>query len=316
VSQLLALCDVAMEVSAHASLADVAQALARRVRALLPADCVVYYLADAGEQQLVAAHVSGRGEPLLTGMRVAVGEGLSGWVAAHRRTIVGSNPALDFGSGRGEELDALRSALATPLVADGRTVGVLTLFAAASNAFGEEHQAIAEFAARQSAAAIARALRFDADRAARLFDAATGLPNEKYLLQIVSSEALADARLLAGAGLISVTVRPGQSDASGVDRLQALAAAIKTTLRATDLMFRTGYCELTVLVPYAARHLDAVSARIAAAARGAMTARGDEELCVGSILARDASPGEHLLDAVRGAVPPGTRSLTALPAAT
>jgi putative nucleotidyltransferase with HDIG domain len=308
VTKLLALCDVAIEISGHASVTDVAETLARRVRALLPADCIVFYLADSGEQQLVAAHVSGQGEQQLTGLHVTIGEGLSGWVAAHRRTIVGSNPALDFGHRGGADLEALRSALAAPLIADGRTLGVLTLFAARIDAFCEDHRAVAEFAAQQSAAAIARALRFDADRAARLFDAATGLPNEKYLLQIVSSEALADARLLAGAGLISI----GAPGSAAEDRLQTLAAAMRTTLRATDLMFRTGDCELTVLIPDAAPHLRAVAERMATVARHAF----EEPVAVGAILAREAGPAEDLLEAVRRAARPVDRSIAVVPITT
>ncbi len=44
-----------------------------------------------------------------------------------------------------------------------------------------------EFAARQIGPALERALSFEQERMASLFDAETGLPNEKYLERVLAS---------------------------------------------------------------------------------------------------------------------------------
>jgi putative nucleotidyltransferase with HDIG domain len=55
-----------------------------------------------------------------------VGSGLSGWVAAHRHTIVNSDPSLDFGE-RAAQL-GFRSATSTPVFAFATVSAVLTVY--------------------------------------------------------------------------------------------------------------------------------------------------------------------------------------------
>jgi transcriptional regulator with GAF, ATPase, and Fis domain len=65
---------------------------------------------------------------------VAVGEGLSGWVAANGKPILNGNPAADA-----DELGSLKSAIAIPLEGDHGTAGVLTLFRVHPDAFSSLH---------------------------------------------------------------------------------------------------------------------------------------------------------------------------------
>ena len=65
-----------------------------------------------------------------------VNQRLSGWVAAHRRTIVNSDAALDLA---GLDLPpSPRTCLSTPLLDGDTLVGVLTLYAEAPVAFTDE----------------------------------------------------------------------------------------------------------------------------------------------------------------------------------
>jgi GAF domain-containing protein len=79
--------------------------------------------------------------------RIPLGERLSGWVAATGQSILNSDARLDLDS-RVREQSPLRSALAVPVEANGRTSGVLSFYAAAANAFDERHKRLVEAAAR------------------------------------------------------------------------------------------------------------------------------------------------------------------------
>ena len=57
--------------------------------------CAVYLLSPDG-RMLTVEHASGPLAAALTGMSIEVGQKLSGWVAAHRRTIVNSDAQLDL----------------------------------------------------------------------------------------------------------------------------------------------------------------------------------------------------------------------------
>jgi putative nucleotidyltransferase with HDIG domain len=131
---LLSLISVARLASNQASPDDVASLTATLVRNLAPGTTCAFYVKH--EEELVMTHAAGPLAPALRWMRMAVNERLSGWVAAHRRTIVNSDAALDLA---GLEIPTVpRTCLSTPLL-DGETlVGVLTLYAEFPLSFTDE----------------------------------------------------------------------------------------------------------------------------------------------------------------------------------
>ncbi len=94
--QILRMCDLSEVVGGHATFDDLAHLLARHLRRMSPASLVVFYLVDHERDTLRAVHASGPGELLVADLELALGDGLSGWVATNRKTIRNSNPALDF----------------------------------------------------------------------------------------------------------------------------------------------------------------------------------------------------------------------------
>ena len=131
---LLSLISLARLASDQASPADVASLTGTLVRNLVPgATCAIYL---RNEEELVLAHATGPLAAALRGISMAVNQRLSGWVAAHRRTIVNSDAALDLA---GLDLPAIsRTCLSTPLLDGDTLVGVLTLYAEAPFAFTDE----------------------------------------------------------------------------------------------------------------------------------------------------------------------------------
>ena len=218
----------------------------------------MFYLRDRVTDDMVAVHAAGAASEAVRGLRLRSGEGLSGWVALNRATIINSNGALNLAE-RSHALPVpLLSALATPLCAGDAVVGVLALYAARREAFTSEQQQVVEFAARQIGPALERALSFEQERMASLFDAETGLPNEKYLERVLHSAIYCchgngpkpGVLLLSGTGVPEQATGPGGDGAtqSLPSRLLRLAATCRAAVRVTDLVFRTGDDEVAVLV--------------------------------------------------------------------
>ena len=87
------------------------------------------------------------GAPAVIGeQQVALGERMSGWVGANRRTICNSDPALDLAP-FGDQAPAFQSSLCTPLLVGGSLAGVLTLYAPTPQRFSTDDLHTVEAAA-------------------------------------------------------------------------------------------------------------------------------------------------------------------------
>jgi putative nucleotidyltransferase with HDIG domain len=75
----------------------------------------------------------------LWSLQIRVGEGLVGWVAETGHHIINGNPTVDHEHEESETSIALNSALAIPLVHNGRTVGVLAAYGLQAGFFKAEH---------------------------------------------------------------------------------------------------------------------------------------------------------------------------------
>jgi len=273
---LLALSDVATEMGGLTTVEDLAVTLGSRVRQTVPCDLVVFYLRDRVSDDMVAAHAAGAGSEVFKGLRLKSGEGLSGWVAINKLTIMNSNGALDLADRRDRLPFALESALATPLCAGDDVVGVLTLYSAVRNSFTTEHQQVVEFAARQIGPALERALSFEQERAASLFDAETGLPNERYLERVLASAMYCRRADGLRPGLLTLQTANGGGGLAPAGLVLRLAATSRMAVRVTDLVFRTGEREFTILMADTTADAMATVARRVTEAMGEASADGQD----------------------------------------
>ncbi len=124
----VALVEVLEDVSGVLSRREVLSIFAGRLQELIPSDAFTLYVRY--DDTLVPEHTSGTHADTLSSRKLAVGEGLSGWVAANGKPILNGNPSVDAG-----ELAGLKSALAIPLEGQNDVAGVLTLFRARADAF-------------------------------------------------------------------------------------------------------------------------------------------------------------------------------------
>jgi GAF domain-containing protein len=152
---MLAIVSLSRVIGGDATFGDAAALATAHLSRILPETTCVFYVHDGASDYLVARHATGAHAAALKGMSIAVGERLSGWVAACRQTISNSDAALDLHD-RGVKLG---SALSTPLMDGERVVGVFTAYAEASQAFAEDQSRLVEMMAPHLGRIVNAALR-------------------------------------------------------------------------------------------------------------------------------------------------------------
>ena len=150
-------------------LADVAE----ETRLLLGAVACSVWLRDATTQELVCRHATGPQGHVVRGWRLAPGEGLAGWVAAHGESLIVPDAAADHRHFRDVDqatgLD-LRSILAVPLRAKQDVVGVIQVLHTEVGRFQPADQALLEPLAAAAAIAIDNARLYQETDRLRAFN--------------------------------------------------------------------------------------------------------------------------------------------------
>ncbi len=112
-----------------------ASAFTEQVRRLVPGAEACFFTPDKDGGELVVARATRAMPPPVMSLRVPVGEGLAGWVAVNRHTIVNSHADLDLGD-VAREL-GLGSCTATPVFVLGELRGVVAVYLPSPRRFSE-----------------------------------------------------------------------------------------------------------------------------------------------------------------------------------
>lgn len=225
---------LAQAVSGQQSVFDIGHVTFSQLRRLVPHAFGLLFVYLEATDEVKVAYVSGDSSAVLTGMRIVVGERLTGWVAANRQTIRNSDPVLDLGEVGKTLVPRPRSCLSTPVVSEGHLAGVLTIYSAHTNFFTEEHERIIEAAARQIAAGVRRAAaQSGAHDRDRLKPSLNAIPRESLVESIPPGTCL-------------VLFDQDPREQNRVD-LSDLAARLSAMFAPTDLIFRRGDRQIAIL---------------------------------------------------------------------
>jgi putative nucleotidyltransferase with HDIG domain len=161
---LLAFVSLSRVATGDAGVADVLALGSRLLADVVPGVTGAWYLLDPARDQLIVADAFGPGSSSLRGVSVAIGEGLTGWVAAHRQSIVNSDAALDLGPRA--EAASLVSCMSVPLLRGESLVGVLSLYAPSASSFAGDCGRLIQMVAPHIAVALHTASSATAARTA------------------------------------------------------------------------------------------------------------------------------------------------------
>jgi GAF domain-containing protein len=152
---------------AHLRLDELLQALLERTRQILDVDTCAILLLDEETNELVARAALGIEEEVEQGVRIPVGAGFAGRIAAEKRPVILDdvdhahvlNPIL--------REKGVESMLGVPLVVEGDVHGVLHVGSLVPRRFEESEVELLQLVADRAALAIEHARLYEAERAAR-----------------------------------------------------------------------------------------------------------------------------------------------------
>ena len=124
--------------------AEAAEVLYKHIRRVIPASTLALYVPVAETNELVVVACFGMGTSAIAGLRVPIGERISGWVFAHSQPVINSDAALELGPVVRTFSVPLRYAASVPVV-DGRVVAVVVIYG--SEPFEKDHRRLLENAA-------------------------------------------------------------------------------------------------------------------------------------------------------------------------
>jgi putative nucleotidyltransferase with HDIG domain len=231
--EVVALFALGQALDGRLTISEVGHITLGHVRRLVPHSFGVLFAYLIASDELTAVYASGESASLLTGMRVPVGQRLTGWVAASRRTIRNSDPVLDLGEAAKTLVPRPRSCLSTPLIASGKLAGVLTIYSAHADFFSEEHERLFEAVARQVASAVTRAM------ASHVEPMAPGAPTN-------SQNEVTD-RLPDRTCVVLIETAEHMQHSLVANELQSIAAALNDGASTNDVVFRRGARQLAIL---------------------------------------------------------------------
>lgn len=297
--------EMSQDLGKSLSLNETLSVLAVKLKRIIPHDAIAIYIRR--DTLLVPEFVSGDDFRLFSSLEIPIGQGLSGWVAENKKSIINGNPSVEPGYlNDPEKFSTLRAALAVPLEGLNGIIGVLTLYHAERDAFTRDHLRILMALSSKVSLSVENALKFQQAESSATTDYLTGLPNARSLFLHLDSELARCKR--SGAplavlvtdldGFKQVNDRFGHLDGNKV--LQMVARGLKETCREYDYVARMGGDEFVLVLPgFTPESLGPKIAKL-----GKMTSDVGFEICGDRVLSlsigasffeQDGSDAEQLL---------------------
>jgi diguanylate cyclase (GGDEF)-like protein/putative nucleotidyltransferase with HDIG domain len=251
---VLTLFELARNLAGHAGVDDTAAVIVRHLTELVPAQLSILFIYEPETDEIVAAYASGSARQHLKGMRLRLGAGVSGWVAANRRSAANCDARLELGRLAVPGLDHLTRAYSTPLVVSDTLVGVLTLYADNPSVFSETVLRTVDLLNPHISQAVKEAIDFESQRDGRIRDKLTGLPQFASFSQLVTVAQPSRAHTTHPLVVVFVDIDrlKAINDKHGVqagdDVLRHVTRMTREILRAGDLLLRYGSDEFVVLL--------------------------------------------------------------------
>jgi hypothetical protein len=177
-SDVLAFVSLARVAKGEATVADVLALSSHLIRDIVPGATGAWYLPNAANDALVVVDAFGPAAAAVIGTRTAVGERLTGWVAATRQPIIDSAAALDLDGSYGAGSPDLERCTSVPLLLGTSLLGVLSVYGAAG-VCDQNRGRLIEMVAPHVASALhgaQPAARSHAEAAVAAADAAQSMP--------------------------------------------------------------------------------------------------------------------------------------------
>jgi len=249
-----ALYEIAHSMGRSMSLAETMTLVSGKLSALVPFSLCALFV-RRGDEDLRCRFAIGRHADRLENASIGEGDGLSGWVARHRRPLVNGLPIAEF-KAAGVEADGiqLQSAMICPLTVGEEVVGTIALYHDAPESYTDDHRRVLDQVALQASSVVYNALLFERTEEQALKDPLTGLSNPRALQFQVARELGRARRTSSPFALILLDlddfkiINDEYGHIAGDRALQEVAKALQQSTRSYDTCIRYGGDEFVVLL--------------------------------------------------------------------
>jgi diguanylate cyclase (GGDEF)-like protein/putative nucleotidyltransferase with HDIG domain len=252
--EIYALYQIAQTMGTSLGIADSMAVISSKLTRLVPfSTCALFVHAETTET-LDCRFAIGVDAEVLHGASVHNGEGLSGWVARHRRPLVNARPASDFEAAALPATTTLQSALVCPLLFHDRFIGTLCVYHVEPSFYQDDHRRLLDRVCEQAAAVIHNSIVFERTQEDSLTDPLTGLPNTRFMFLHITRELARADRLRAEVAVVVMDLDDFKdiNDTFGHhigDRaLREVAAVLRTAIRPYDICVRYAGDEFIVVI--------------------------------------------------------------------
>jgi diguanylate cyclase (GGDEF)-like protein len=252
-SELILLAEFCSTIGEHLDLEDILPIFAGRMRKMVPFSACAFYL-NEGNDCLRVAFVSGMLSEQIRNNIIGLGKGISGWVAAYRRPMINTGPALDFQDINGD-FTSFKDALVVPIIYDDESLGTISLYAQESSLYTQYELSIIQTLAGFLSPLISQSRKHGESAPEKVLDLTTQIHRISYLTAIGPHLISSAEKNKSPVSLIYIEIRNiGQIIRTygvhiGNITLRRIADCVKPELRESDILVRFGHQAFVAFLP-------------------------------------------------------------------
>jgi len=247
-------------ITASADLNKIYRAIHHAADQLMPCEAFAIALVNETEEMIDGVYLIDKGG-LVENIHIPLGSGLSGQVIGSGKPLIFED-VLEADNFEGHHFgheDRVRSVVAVPLFAGGKSIGMLSAQSYQVAAYSQDDLELLELLAAQAAIAIKNAqLLVEMDRMART-DSLTGLLNRRAFEEKISDEISRAKRYGYSLCLLMIDIDDFKQfndefgHSKGDEHLKKISSLILNNIRQPDLVARIGGEEFSVILPHTQR---------------------------------------------------------------
>ena len=252
--EIHALYQIAQTMGTSLGVSDSMAHIASKLTTLVPFSACTLFLYDPATDTLRCRFAIGTDFELMQQLTLKSGQGLTGWVARNRRSLVNARPSSDLEAAGSNLPTVLQSALVCPLVFEDRVIGTLAVHHTTSSFYQEDHRRLLDRVCEQAAAVINNAIVFEQTHEASLTDPLTGLPNSRFMATHLNAELARAERLNTEVSLLVLDldgfkeINDTHGHHVGDRALRNVAQVLRTVIRPYDICVRYAGDEFIVVL--------------------------------------------------------------------
>jgi diguanylate cyclase (GGDEF)-like protein/putative nucleotidyltransferase with HDIG domain len=252
--EIYALYQIAQTMGTSLGVSDSMAHIASKLTTLVPFSACTLFLYDHATESLCCRFAIGTDFELMQPLTVTNGQGLTGWVARNRRSLVNARPSSDLEAAGSSLSTSLQSALVCPLVFEDRVIGTLAVYHTSPSFYQEDHRRLLDRVCEQAAAVINNAIVYERTHEASLTDPLTNLPNTRFMVSHLNAELARAERLNTEVSMLVLDlddfkeINDTHGHHIGDRALRVVADVLRTVIRPYDICVRYAGDEFIVVL--------------------------------------------------------------------